>query len=119
MGLSHQRTFKGGMNMKLDFDFSDINLQYLLRTRDLAKQDPEVVATLQGISVDLAHILTQMTPDELTHVTRIKPPLVVPRPEAWWWKRLLNAIHNGQPGEIDAIVEHAVLITSLQPGGDM
>ena len=105
--------------MKFEFDFSDINLQYLLRTRDLAKQAPEVVATLQGISVELAHTLTQTTPEELVHVSRIKPPLVVPRQEAWWWERLLNAIRSGQPGEIDAIVEHALLITSLQPGGDM
>lgn len=105
--------------MKLDFDFSDINLQYLLRTRDLARQDPEVVATLQGISVELAHTLTQTTPEELIHVTRIKPPLLVPRQDAWWWARLMNAIRSGQPGEIDAIVEHAVMITSLQPGGDM
>lgn len=104
--------------MKLDFNFSDINFQYLLRTRDLARQDPEVVATLQGISVELAHTLTQTTPEELIHVTRIKAPLLVPRQEAWWWARLLNAIRSGQPGEIDAIVEHAFLITSLQPGGD-
>jgi len=105
--------------MKLDFDFSDINLQYLLRTRDLARQDPEVVATLQGISVDMAHILTQTTPEELTHITRIKPPLLVPRQQAWWWARLLNAIRSGQPGEIDAILEHAALITSSQSGGDV
>ena len=103
--------------MKLDFDFSDINLQYLLRTRDLAKQDPEVVAALQGISVELANTLTQTTPEELTHITRIKPPLLVPRQDAWWWKRLLDAIRYGQAGEIDSIVEHAVLITSLQPEG--
>ena len=105
--------------MKLDFDFSDINLQYLLRTRDLAQQDPEVVAALLGISVELAHSLTQTTSKELTHINRIKTPLVVPRQEAWWWERLLNAIRNGQSGEIDAIIEHAVLITSLQMGGDM
>lgn len=103
--------------MKLDFDFSDINLQYLLRTRDLARQDPEVIATLQGISVEMAHILTQTTPEELTPITRIKPPLLVPRQDAWWWARLLNAIRCGQPGEIDAIVEHAALITSSKPGG--
>ncbi len=104
--------------MNMDFDFSDINLQYLLRTRDLARNDPEVVATLQGIPVELAQTLTQTTPKELSHITRIKPPLLVPRQNAWWWKRLLDAVRYGQPGEIDAVIEHAVLITSLQPGGE-
>jgi hypothetical protein len=106
------------MNMKFEFNFSDINLQYLLRARDLAMQDSEVVATLLGLSVELAHTLTQTTPQELTQLTRIKTPLVVPRQDAWWWARLLNAIRDGQPGEIDAIVEHAALITAAQPGGD-
>lgn len=104
--------------MKHDFDFSDINLEYLIRTRDLARQDPEVVATLQGFSVELANTLLQITPKELTHIKRIKPPLVIPRPDAWWWERLLKAIHSGQSGEIDAIIEHASLITSSQPKGD-
>jgi hypothetical protein len=105
--------------MKLDFDFSDINLQYLIRTRDLASQEPVVVATLQGISVELAQQLTQITPEQLSHISRIKPPLLIPRQEAWWWQRLFNAIASGQPGEIDAIVEHAFLITSSQPHGDV
>ena len=103
--------------MTLDFDFSDINLQYLLRIRDLARQDPEVIATLQGISVDMAKQLVRTTPKELTHITRIKTPLLIPREDSWWWDRLLNAVRHGQPGEIDAVVEHAALITSLQQGG--
>ena len=104
--------------MSFDFDFSDINLQYLLRTRDLAQHDPEVVAALLGISVKLARSLTQTTPKELTRIIRIKPPLVVPRQEAWWWERLFNALRDGKPGEIDAIIEHAVQIMSAQPGDD-
>ena len=104
--------------MSFDFDFSDINLEYLLRTRDLAQHDPEVVAALLGISAKLARSLTQTTPKELTRIIRIKPPLVVPRQEAWWWERLFNALRDGKPGEIDAIIEHAILIMSARPGDD-
>jgi hypothetical protein len=30
----------------MDFDFSQLNLQYLIQARDLAKQDPELAAVI-------------------------------------------------------------------------
>ncbi len=33
----------------MSFDFSQVNLQYFIQARDLAKQDPELVATMIGM----------------------------------------------------------------------
>ncbi len=97
----------------MKFDFSQVNLQYLIQARDLAIRDPELVATLLGIPGDMAHLLSELTPPALAHVAHIKPPLLIPRQEPWWWSRLLTALREGRTEEIDAIVVHAPLITVL------
>ncbi len=95
----------------MKYDFSDINICYLIQARDLAIGDPELMATLLGIPADMARLLASLTAQELARLAPIKPPLVIPRQEPWWWSRLLKAAREGRTDEIEAIVEHAPLIT--------
>lgn len=101
----------------MKMDFSRVNLEYLIQARDLVREDPEVFAVLLGMSRKLADLLAEATPQELTRVTEIKPPLLVPRQEPWWWQRLFKALREGRPGELDAIVEHASLMSASPPKG--
>jgi hypothetical protein len=95
----------------MTYDFSQLNLQYLIRARDIARRDPQLAATLTGMPEELAQLLAEVTPDELAQVTQFKAPLLIPRQEAWWWSRLFTAIRDGRPEEVEAIMEHASLIT--------
>ncbi|MDH5181008.1 MAG: flagellar transcriptional regulator FlhD [Gammaproteobacteria bacterium] len=99
-----------------DYDFSDINLQYLLRARDLAIHDPAVVAALLGIPTALAQTLAQTTPNELVLITKIKLPLLVPRQDNWWWTRLLTALRLGEAAEIDVVLEHGIVTSQVAEG---
>ena len=94
----------------MEIDFSQVNLQYLIQARDLAKEDPERAAVLLGVESTLTEMLAEVTPAELMHITRIKVPLLRPHEQIWWWSRFLQAIKDGQSGEIDALLEHANLI---------
>lgn len=104
--------------MSNKFDFSDINFQYLVRARDLAHQNPEIIAPLLGIPNGLALNLLEISPKELSCISRIRAPLLVPRAEAWWWERLLTAIRHGHLEEIDSILEHASQLSTLIPEED-
>lgn len=95
----------------MNFDFSQVNLQYLIQARDLAQQDPDLIASLLGIPTDMAHLMATLTPKQLAHVSLIKPPLLIPRQETWWWSRLFTAVREGRVEEIEAIMEHVTLIT--------
>jgi hypothetical protein len=95
----------------MKFDFSHVNLEYLIRARDLAERDCELAATLLGIPIEMARLLAELTPQELTYISLIKPPLLTPRQATWWWSRLFTAIRAGRMEELAAIVEHASLIT--------
>ncbi len=95
----------------MTYDFSQINLQYLIHTRDLARRDPQLAATLTGLADDLARMLAELTPYQLAQVTQIKLPLLLPRQETWWWSRLFVAMREGRAEEIATIMEHAALIT--------
>ncbi len=95
----------------MDFDFSGINLEYLIRARDLAKRDPEFVATLLGMEIEMALLLADLKPKELTRISLIKQPLLMPRQEPWWWSRLFVALREGHADEIEAVIEHAPLVT--------
>lgn len=101
----------------MKMDFSRVNLEYLIQARDLVREDPEVFAVLLGMSRRLADLLAEATPQELTRIIEIKPPLLVPRQEPWWWQRLFKALREGRPGELDAIVEHASLMSASPPKG--
>lgn len=95
----------------MPYDFSQINLQYLIHARDLTRQDPQLAAALTGLADDLAHMLAELTPYQLAQVTQIKLPLLIPRQETWWWSRLFAAVREGRAEEIASVMEHAALIT--------
>ncbi len=94
----------------MEMDFSQVNLEYLIQARDLTSQDPALAAVLLDISDEMARSLPELSPHQLTQVLQIKPPLLMPRQEAWWWSRLFTALRDGRPEEIEAIVEHASLL---------
>jgi hypothetical protein len=95
-------------------DFSDLNLQYLVMARDLVRRNPEVGAALLGVPDELARLLADLSPQALSHVTCVRPPLLVPRNDFGWWSRLLRALHEGHKGEIEAVLEHASLMMASQ-----
>ncbi len=94
----------------MNFDFSNVNLEYLIQARDLAVRDPALAALMLGISADLAKLLAKLTAQDLMHIALIKPPLLILRQEMWWWSRLFTAICEGRMEELAAITEHASLI---------
>ena len=91
-------------------DFSQVNLQYLIQARDLAQQDPKLAAVLLGIPDEMAYLLSDLSAQALAQIIQIKPPLLIPRQEAWWWSRLFMALRDGRADEIEAIIEQASLI---------
>ncbi len=92
------------------FDFSHLNLEYLIQARDLARHSPRAGAVMLGIPTELAAQLAKVTPEGLALVTQFKPPLVAPRLTDWWWERLLRALTTGDRGELQVILEHAGLL---------
>ncbi len=96
----------------MDFDFSHLNLQYLMHARDIARHDPEVAVVLLGISAKLVHMLAELKPEQMSHLTQVKFPLLVPRDEPVWWSRVFRAIREGRSVEIRAVLEHISLIAA-------
>ena len=94
----------------MEVDFSVINLQYLIYARDLARENPEVAATVLGLSRELAALLAQTSSESLAKIAQIKVPLVKMRGDTSWWSRLFTALTDGDAEEIDAILDHASLI---------
>jgi len=103
--------------MSMDTDFSSINYQFLLKAREIAKQDPEMVALLLGIPKELAEPLANTSASALTSIIQIKEPLLTLRSEVWWWERLFKALNEGNQDEINAILEHACFVTTSPLGG--
>ena len=103
--------------MSSDADFSSINYQYLLKARDVAKHDPDLVAALLGIPKELVEPLAKTSASALAALTHIKEPLLTLRAETWWWERFLKAINDGRPEEIEAVIEHASFVTTSPLGG--
>lgn len=100
-----------------DTDFSTINYQFLLQARDVAKQHPELVVALLGIPKELVEPLAQMSANALISITQIKKPLLMLRPETWWWERLLRALNDGNQEEIEIILEHSCFLATSPKGG--
>ena len=90
-------------------DFSQVNLQYLIQARDLTQQDPQLGGILLGIPDEMATLISDLSPQQLTQIIQIKSPLLTPRQEAWWWSRLFNALRDGRIDEINAVMEQASL----------
>ena len=103
--------------MKLDTDFSYINYQYLLKVRDIAKQEPDLVVALLGIPKELIDPLVKTSAASLSVLKDIKEPLITLRVEIWWWERFLKAIVDGSPEEIAAVVEHVTFVATSNMGG--
>lgn len=106
------------MHMNLETDFSSINYQYLLKVRDLAKQEPDLVVALLGIPRELALPLAQTSAPALAALTHIREPLITLRMESWWWERFIKAINEGRQEEIDAVIEHASFLGTTPMGGE-
>jgi len=103
--------------MNTETDFSIINYQFLLKARDLAKQDPDLVVPLLGIPKELAKPLATVPATSLTSIIQVKEPLLMLRAETWWWERLFKALNSGNQDEINAILEHACFVTTSPRGG--
>ncbi|WP_029131771.1 flagellar transcriptional regulator FlhD [Sedimenticola selenatireducens] len=94
----------------MNIDFSDLNLQYLIQARDLARQDPHLAGVLLGIPSEMAGMVGNLSPRTLAQITQIKIPLITPQQETGWWLRLLTALKDEDQNEIGAIMAQAPLI---------
>ena len=103
--MNKQDTLNAECSMKMDY--SQVNLQYLIQTRDLTRKDLQLAATILGVQDEIACMISDLSPQALTKIIQIKPPLLIPRQEAWWWSRLITALRNGRSTEIEAVIEHA------------
>ena len=103
--------------MSLDTDFSSINYQYLVKVRDIAKQEPDLVVALLGIPRELVEPLSQTAAPSLASIAHIREPLITLRAETWWWERFLKAVSDGRQEEIDAVIEHACFLATSPVGG--
>lgn len=99
--------------MKLDF--SSINLQYLIHVRDVARQEPDVAASLLGISPEIANLLAQVPSEYLTKITQVKVPLLVARGDAIWWYRLFNALIENNLNEVESVLQGTSLAVLSSP----
>lgn len=95
---------------RMEMDFSKVNLEYFIQARDFARQNEEMLSVLLGMSPELAHLLAKTTAQQLAHIAEIKPPLLVPRQEAWWWQRFLMAVREDKTDELKVVMEHASLM---------
>jgi hypothetical protein len=87
-------------------DFSRVNVHYLLQARELARRDPARAAVLLGTAERHAALLAELPPEVIAHLALVKVPLMVPRPAGWWWTRLLKALADGRPGELECVLDH-------------
>lgn len=95
----------------MEIDFSKVNLEYLIQARDLARADVQLVSVLLGIPLNLAQVIAEVAPEELTQVIEIKMPLLIPRQEPWWWERLFRAMRESRSEELKTVIEHLSLVT--------
>ena len=98
-------------------DFAELNLQYLIQARDIAKEDPEHASVILGINKKIAKDLAKLSPAALSMVSTIKVPLIGPKQPTWWWKRLPRALDEERSDEVQAIMEHANLLAITKRNG--
>lgn len=113
------RIFESGLQVfhPMKCDFSELNLQYLIQARDIAKEDPEHAAVILGINKRIAKELATLSPAALSMVSKIKVPLIGPNQPTWWWERLLRALDDERSDEVQAIMEHANLLAITKGNG--
>jgi len=95
--------------VEMKIDFSNINLQYLIHFRDVAREDPDLAASLMGMSPELAKLLSQVPSDYLVRISSVKIPLLTARGDAVWWYRLFTALADDNSEEVEAVLRAANL----------
>ena len=93
----------------MQIDFSTINLQYLIEFRDIARSNPDLAASLMGMSPELATLLSQVPSDYLARISTIKIPLLTVRGDDVWWYRLFEALLEENSDEIETVLRAANL----------
>jgi hypothetical protein len=93
----------------MKIDFSTINLQYLIQFRDLAREDPDLAASLMGMSPELAELLSKVSGDYLARLSSVKAPLLTTRGDVIWWYRLFMALSEENSDEVEAVLRAANL----------
>jgi hypothetical protein len=94
----------------MNWDFSHLNLEYLIQARDLAITDQRRAGAILGTPDAMIDLLRELTPKMLASLTRIRHPLITPHRDVWWWSRLLVALQDGHITEIETVMEQASLI---------
>lgn len=94
----------------MNWDFSHLNLEYLIQARDLAIAEQRRAGAMLGIPDAMVGLLLELTPKMLANLTGIRHPLITPHRNVLWWSRLLVALQDGQPAEIETVMEQASLI---------
>lgn len=90
---------------EVKIDFSNVNLEYLIHVRDIAREDPEVAASLLGMSPELATLLAQAPSEYLTKISQVKVPLMAARGDAIWWYRLFKALVEENREEVEVVLQ--------------
>ncbi|MCG8060570.1 MAG: flagellar transcriptional regulator FlhD [Candidatus Thiodiazotropha endolucinida] len=90
---------------EVKIDFSNVNLEYLIHVRDVAREDPEVAASLLGMSPELATLLAQAPSEYLTKISQVKVPLMAARGDAIWWYRLFKALVEENREEVEVVLQ--------------
>lgn len=93
----------------MEFDFSSLNLQYLLQVRDIARNRPELAVAILGLPDELVSVLASITVDGLSKVAGSKAPLLKLRGDSLWWSHLFTALKEHRPGEVEVVLEQANL----------
>ena len=93
----------------MQFDFSQLNLAYLIQARDLVIAHPRRAGVILGLSDPMAGLLPELTPQRLAAITGIRHPLIRPHRDILWWSRLLLALEDGQSAEIAILLDHAAI----------
>ncbi len=99
----------------MEIDFSNLNLQYLLQVRDIARNSPELAVAILGLPKELVGVLATLTVDGLSKIVRIKAPLLTLRGDPGWWSRLFTSLKEPRPGEVEMVLEHASLAVVVNP----
>jgi hypothetical protein len=91
------------------FDFSALNLAYLIQARDLVIENPDRTGAILGLCDAMVDRLRELTPQRLAALPNIRSPLIGPRQDAVWWSRLLLALDDGHEAELQTLLDHATL----------
>ncbi len=99
----------------MEIDFSNLNLQYLLQVRDIARNRPELAVAILGLPKERVSMLATITVDGLSKIARIKAPLLTLRGDPGWWSRLFTSLKEPRTGEVEVVLEHAGLAVVVNP----